>query len=174
MVFAVAGLSPGAGAATTGTHNNPAPSNNIQQARNPGHLPGAAPIGNCVTGPSLCIDYRLGCSLSHFRIPVNRRPDAQNGNFPLGNAVPATAMSDTLLQKVLNMRSITSCPEDYGFVIITSGDAHHIRRMGSLRAWISCPKVTWIPGNEQISEPHEEVQQLSHLLCLPRSREHRE
>src|ERR1017187_3011856 len=62
LVWAGAGLSPGAWAGNTGTHNILAPSN-IKQARSPGLLPGAALIGNCVTGPSLCIEkYRLGCS----------------------------------------------------------------------------------------------------------------
>ena len=81
------------------THNIPAPSNNIKQARSPGLLPGAAPIGNCVTGPFLCIKYRLGCSHSRFRIQQARHPAAQNGKVPFGKPDPAAGLSVTFSRR---------------------------------------------------------------------------
>ena len=105
------GLPPGAWAASTGTHNMPAPSNNIKQASNPSLLAGIAPNGNCVTGLSLCIEYRLECSRRRFRqktIPAPANPDSADCAATRGLRRPDFCGRCSLCGASLHDRKITT------------------------------------------------------------------
>jgi hypothetical protein len=122
-----------------------APSINIKQARSPGHLPGAALIGNCVTGPALCMKNTALCDLiatsenscTSFRLV---RTAISPGKCRVKKPEPGYGVAEVAL-----------CAEHHfmgcilRFISATNGDVHHMRCRGRIPVRISCPNVTWIP-----------------------------
>jgi hypothetical protein len=91
-----------------------APSINIKQARSPGNLPGAAPIGNRVTGTSLCIENTALVALVASSVNIVSQARWLKQHFPIRKAGSAAGSCDTLLWNELFVRSITSHAECYG------------------------------------------------------------
>jgi hypothetical protein len=88
-----------------------APSINIEQARNPGHSTGAAPIGKCVTGPALCMKNTALCDLiaaSEISCSSFRFAAIANSFEKRLNQEPETEL---LFRKRLFVLSITSWAE---------------------------------------------------------------
>jgi hypothetical protein len=108
-----------------------APRINIKQARNPGLLPGAAPIENCVTGLFLCIKYRLGCSHSRFREQQYRRLQLKTAD-PHRECRSGCMRIDSALAKGAHCAEHHLMKVNYGFITSAGSDAHHIHNMGLL------------------------------------------
>jgi hypothetical protein len=104
-----------------------APSINIKQACSPDRLPGTAPIGIRVTGLALCMKNTASDALLAVSGAVAPAFQLWNGPFSLTWEPYHTEGLDTLLRTLRFVRSITTLGEDYGLIILASGDVRHTR-----------------------------------------------
>src|ERR1035441_210068 len=104
-----------------------APSINIKRARSPGHLPGAASIGNRVTGLSPCMKNTALCDLIATSEDNCTSVGGSARQLPAGNATRAASSPAQRIRNEFLVWSITSFAEWYVDDCRANCDAHHVQ-----------------------------------------------